>query len=63
MSSSKKIDQSPYLYTFLGAQESILSLAGRYCNSICRTGPPEPVFVNNYGAQESIPRNRFRQPM
>jgi hypothetical protein len=22
--------------------------------------PPEPVFVN---AQESIPRNRFRQPM
>ncbi len=24
---------------------------------------PEPVFVNVYGAQESIPRNRFRQPM
>ncbi len=23
----------------------------------------EPVFVNNYGAQESIPRDRFRQPM
>jgi hypothetical protein len=23
----------------------------------------EPVFVNVYGAQESIPRNRFRQPM
>ncbi len=24
---------------------------------------PEPVFVNVYRAQESIPRNRFRQPM
>jgi hypothetical protein len=24
---------------------------------------PEPVFVNVYGAQESTPRNRFRQPM
>jgi hypothetical protein len=23
----------------------------------------EPVFVNVYGAQESIPRNRFRPPM
>ncbi len=23
----------------------------------------EPVFVYVYGAQESIPRNRFRQPM
>jgi hypothetical protein len=23
----------------------------------------EPVFVNVYGAQESIPRNRFRQPL
>jgi hypothetical protein len=25
--------------------------------------PAEPVFVIVYGAQESIPRNRFRQPM
>ncbi len=24
---------------------------------------PEPVFLNVYGAQESIPRNEFRQPM
>ncbi len=23
----------------------------------------EPVFLNVYGAQESIPRNYFRQPM
>jgi hypothetical protein len=23
----------------------------------------EPVFVNVYGAQESIPMNRFRQPV
>jgi hypothetical protein len=26
-------------------------------------GRSEPVFVNVYGAQESIPRIRFRQPM
>ncbi len=44
-------------------QESISSLSGRYDNPICRTWPPEPVFVKVYGAQESIPRNRFRQPM
>ncbi len=25
-------------------------------------GGTEPVFVNVYGAQKSIPRNRFRQP-
>jgi hypothetical protein len=24
---------------------------------------PEPVFLNVYGAQESIPKNEFRQPM
>ncbi len=24
---------------------------------------PEPVFLNVYGVQESIPRNEFRQPM
>ncbi len=24
---------------------------------------PEPVFLNVYGAQESIPRNEFRKPM
>ena len=23
----------------------------------------EPVFLNVYGAQESIPKNEFRQPM
>ncbi len=34
----------------------IPALAGRYDN-------PEPVFVNVYGAQESIPRNRLRQAM
>jgi hypothetical protein len=27
---------------------------------LCET---EPVFLNVYGAQESIPRNEFRQPM
>jgi hypothetical protein len=30
---------------------------------VYRTGPPEPVFLNVYGAQKSIPRNEFRQPM
>ncbi len=24
---------------------------------------PEPIFLNVLGARESIPRNRFRQPM
>jgi hypothetical protein len=24
---------------------------------------PEPVFLNVYGAQELIPRNKFRQPL
>jgi hypothetical protein len=28
-----------------------------------RHKPVEPVFLNVYGAQESIPRNEFRQPM
>ncbi len=28
-----------------------------------QTHNPEPVFLNAYGAQESIPRNEFRQPM
>jgi hypothetical protein len=30
---------------------------------ICHCMQPEPVFVNVYGAQESIPMDRFRQPM
>ncbi len=29
----------------------------------CRCFTSEPVFVNVYEAQESTPRNRFRQPM
>jgi hypothetical protein len=28
-----------------------------------RTGPPEPVFLNVFGAPELIPINEFRQPM
>jgi hypothetical protein len=32
------------------------------CGSAGRPGWPEPVFLNVYGAQESIPRNRFCQP-
>ncbi len=30
---------------------------------LCVLSQSEPVCVNVYGAQESIPRNRFRQPM
>ncbi len=36
---------------------------GRYDNPTYRTHPPEPVFLNVYGAQKSIPRDQFRQPM
>jgi hypothetical protein len=34
-----------------------------YCTQINRSSPPlsEPVFVNVYGVQESIPSNRFSQ--
>jgi hypothetical protein len=28
-----------------------------------RLNAPEPIFLNVYGAQESIPRNELRQPM
>ncbi len=31
--------------------------------SMTRLKISEPVFVHVYGSQESIPRNRFRQPM
>jgi hypothetical protein len=31
--------------------------------TICALSLIEPVFLNVYGAQESIPRNEFRQPM
>jgi hypothetical protein len=32
----------------------------KYFGSMCTA---EPVFLNVFGAQESIPRNEFRQPM
>jgi hypothetical protein len=38
-----------------------ISLYG-YCNSHWYILNTEPVFLNVYGAQESIPRNEFRQP-
>ncbi len=40
-----------------------LLLRGELCRTVGTKGFPEPVFVNVYGAQESIPRYRFRQPM
>jgi hypothetical protein len=33
-----------------------------FTSSLNICGEPEPVFLNVYGAQESIPRNEFRQP-
>ncbi len=41
------------------------AVLGRLSLSVCVSGQdyPEPVFVDVYGAQESIPRNRFRQAM
>ncbi len=38
---------SPYLQTFSGAQESILSMAGRYDNPIWRTGPTWNRFLGS----------------
>jgi hypothetical protein len=40
------------------------AMAGQFeeCLKAC-TIKPEPVFLNGYGAQESIPRNEFRQAM
>jgi hypothetical protein len=49
---------TPQLGSFSGS-EDLYNLAlgtNEYCAS-------EPVFLNVYGAQESIPRNEFRQPM
>ncbi len=45
----------------------MLSHAVDYCRSEAGPGSmvdkaPEPVFLNVYGALESIPRNEFRQP-
>jgi hypothetical protein len=44
----------------------IRGLASRILNVFLnryRLDHSEPVFLNIYGAQESIPRNEFRQPM
>jgi hypothetical protein len=37
----------------------------KYSDKEPKKGPPspEPVFLNVHGAQESIPRNEFRQPI
>jgi hypothetical protein len=33
------------------------------CTNVAGNLSPEPVFLNVYGAPESIPRDEFRQPM
>jgi hypothetical protein len=43
----------------VSAVASVSSVAGVHCN----VAVPEPIFLNIYGAQESIPSNEFRQPM
>ncbi len=48
--------------THFRAVERLIGLSVDWRISTIRFGP-EPVFVNVYGAQEPIPRNRFRQPM
>ncbi len=40
-----------------------LDVKERDGRALRRLGKPEPIFVNVYGAQESIPGNRFRQPL
>ncbi len=30
-------------------------MSGRYHSPVCRTGPPEPLFLRVYGEQKSIP--------
>jgi hypothetical protein len=42
-------------------RKKITSAATIYDKS--KLANPEPVFVNVNGAQESIPRHRFRQPL
>jgi hypothetical protein len=46
-------------------KSSCVSLSTANCRSrLMKLGlPTEPVFLNVYGAQESILRNVFRQPM
>ncbi len=44
----------------LSSEAQTLSEAIRHEREISTA---EPVFLNVYGAQESIPRNEFRQPM
>jgi hypothetical protein len=40
------------------------ALKSRLCNEVSQvTFAAEPVFLNVYGAPESIPRNEFFQPM
>jgi hypothetical protein len=50
-----------------GGGVSLFERGDRHCgtlgiNVLCAQDP-EPVFLNINGAQESIPRNEFRQPM
>jgi hypothetical protein len=44
-------------------QENWRNGPGKDSWSLVKEKLPEPVFLNVYGAQESIPRNAFRQPM
>ena len=57
---STYISYFPPAYSECGSRILILGGGGEGGGS---GGISEPVFVKVYGAQESIPRNRFRQPM
>ncbi len=50
----------------LGPPDDLLGHVGRPGQQkmiICLPNTPKPVFLNVYGAQESIPRNQSHQPM
>ncbi len=57
---------APHLYQQFSAKYRFQSTKLPYLPGVIRflsTNQHEPVFLNVYGAQESIPRNEFRQPM
>jgi hypothetical protein len=52
----------PLIVPYLGGLAALL-VYNTLIVRCCRHNFTEPVFLNMYGVQESIPRNEFRQPM
>ncbi len=55
------LDQAQEDYLGLGLDDGLVKVL--YLTLCPGFFDPEHVFLNVYGAQESIPRNEFRQPM